>query len=384
MIKYLNELSAKDLKGKKVFLRVDFDVPVKDGIIEEGFRILSHKDTINYLIENGAKVLLASHISATDTFLPIVEQIGEILDSILTLVPLTELTSADVLFEASNLLLLENLRQDPREIKNDDGFAKELAGACDYYVNDAFAVSHREHASVSAITKLLPSYAGFLIKNEVEGLARIIDSPAEGKVLVIAGAKISTKLPVIKNFLDKAEKILIGGALANSFFKFDGIDVGKSVVDDESLHLLAELGTTETRDKKIILPQDILISKDGTGKAKIEAQAVANVPEQMIVDIGPETAKNFSEIIKNSKETVWNGPLGLSEIGKFMGGTRAVAEAVAQAKYSVMGGGDTILAVDSLGLLNKMDFISTGGGAMLEFLAGNRLPGLESLGYYNK
>ncbi|MBI2057430.1 MAG: phosphoglycerate kinase [Candidatus Yanofskybacteria bacterium] len=209
-----------------------------------------------------------------------------------------------------------------------------------------------------------------------------MEFPPEGKVLVVGGAKISTKLPVIKNFLDKAEKVLIGGALANNFFKARGFDVGASVVDDAAGSVSPNL--TSSEDVRLVLPEDILVSTDKTGEATPESYPVKNLdPAGIIVDIGPKTAKHFGEIIKNSSMVIWNGPMGLSEVDKFAEGTKIVAKAVAGAKYSIVGGGDTISAVGRLDLLGKFSYVSTGGGAMLAFLAGSKLPGLEALGYYD-
>lgn len=376
-MKLLSQLKKDDLLDKKVFLRVDFNVPVENGKISDDFKVKSSKETVDYLLEHGAKLLLVSHIDFGDTFGPIVEQLGRILGLTLTLVPHSELGRLDQLFESSPILLLDNIRQDPREEKNDAGFAGGLAKSFDLYVNDAFASCHRNHASVVAITKHLTSYAGFLIKKETDGLSRAIDEPSEGKVLIIGGAKISTKMPVIKNFIDKAEKILIGGALANDFFQAHGLDVGLSVVDNTI--------SPDVESKNVILPEDLLITKDRSGRGEVEPYPVKNIgPDHLIIDIGPETAGHFAEMIKKSKMVIWNGPMGLSEVGKFAQGTIIVAKAVASAAHSIIGGGDTIAAVDKLGLLEKMSFVSTGGGAMLDFLAGEKLPGLVALGYYDK
>ncbi|MBI2677098.1 MAG: phosphoglycerate kinase [Candidatus Yanofskybacteria bacterium] len=377
-MKFLEDLGKKELDEKKVFLRVDFDVPVEAGKIKENFRIKAQKETIDYLANNGAKVMLAGHISSTDSFFSIAEEIGEIIGHTLTLVPHSELNSIGSLFTECPVLLLDNLRQDSREEQNKDEFARGLSKGFDFYVNNDFAVCHRSHASVSAITKYLPSYAGFLVKKEVENLSKAIKAPLEGKILVVGGAKISTKLPVIKNFLDKAEKVLIGGALANNFFKEQGVSVGSSVVDNSVTPNFLTPGV-----RKLILPEDILVSFDKTGETTPESYPVKNLdPAGIIVDIGPETAKHFGEIIRNSSMVIWNGPMGLSEVEKFAGGTRVIAEAVTKAKYSIIGGGDTVAAVDKLGLLGKFSYVSTGGGAMLAFLAGEELPGLRVLGYY--
>ena len=377
MMKYIEELKEKELAGKKVLLRGDLDVPAAGNKIREPFRIIAQKQTLDYLVNCGAKVLLVAHISAIDSFLPIAEAVGELLGHVLTVVPHNELRTVGGLFVASPVLLLDNIRQDAREETNGDTLAVELAKGFDYYVNNAFAVSHRQHASVSAITKHLPSYAGLQIKKEIERLTRALEAPAAGKVLVLGGAKIATKLPVIKNFIGKAEKILIGGAIANNFFKANGIKIGASVVDDS-----VATGLTSSQDVR--LPGDILITDDKSGQGTVCESKVRNIEDkELVVDIGPETAQDFAEIILNSELVIWNGPMGLSEVTAFANGTAKIAQAVAAAKYSIIGGGDTIAAVDKLGLLAEFDFVSTGGGAMLSFLAGEKLPGLEALGYYN-
>jgi len=373
MLKFIERLNKKELDGKKVLLRVDFNVPVDEGEIVEIFRIKAAKETIDYLLKNGAKVVLVSHIEAIESFNPLVEQIGEILGQTLTLVPLSELDSLDNLFNASPILLVDNIRQDRREVENDKEFARELAAGFDFYVSDAFAVCHRNHASVSAITEYLPSYAGFLIKKETQNLSEAIMAPAEGKVLVLGGAKISTKLPVIKNFLDKAEKILIGGALANNFFKTKGIEVGKSVVDET---------VVDVASPKIVLPVDIVVTDNKNSKAGNVMPLGDIALNQMIIDIGPKSAEEFAKIIEEAEMVIWNGPMGLCEVEEFANGTEIVAQAVALARKSVVGGGDTIAAANKFGLLDRYGFVSTGGGAMLEFLADKKLPGLEALGYY--
>lgn len=381
MIKFVNRLLSSDLAGKKVILRVDFNLPIVDGKIGEDFKVKSHRETVDYLLGAGAKVLLISHLGHDDpeaSFNPIVEELGQILGQTITLVPHSERSSIDKLCQACPLLLLDNIRQEPREAANDDGFAAELAQGFNLYVDDAFAVVHRNNASVVAITKHLPSYAGLLIKKEIESLSRGIEAPAEGKVLVLGGAKISTKLPVIKNFLDKAERILIGGAIANDFFEARGIKIGSSLVD-------YSITPPDSSSDKIVLPQDMLVSDGKDGGSYVETRPVEDIaPEEFVTDIGPQTAEHYAELIGRSKTVIWNGPMGLAEVTKFAGGTAAIARAVAGHANSIVGGGDTIAAVDKMGLLDKIKFISTGGGAMLEFLAGNILPGLEALGYYEK
>ena len=376
-MKYLNELKPEALAGKKMLLRVDFNVPAadKDGEIET-FRIKAHKHTLDYLVNSGAQVALVSHRAERTSFSPIAEQIGEALGQSLTLIPHSELGSLGLILQKCPVVLIDNIRQDPREEKNDDALAAELAKGFDFYINDAFSVCHRAHSSVVAVTKHLPSYAGFLIKKEIEHLTKALAAPAAGKVLVLGGAKISTKLPVIKNFLDKAEKILIGGAIANNFFKAQGIKVGKSVVDDST-------PTQLTSSQGVMLPTDILVAENKSGQGKNEVKPLGDTADnQLIVDIGTQTAQDFAETIVGAELVIWNGPMGLAEVPAFAAGTEQTARAVAAAKYSIIGGGDTIAAADRLGLRPQYDFVSTGGGAMLVFLAGEKLPGLESLGYY--
>lgn len=380
MLKFVDQLSKKELTNKKILLRVDFDISVKGGKIRENFRIKSHRETLDYLLDNGAKVMLISHLGhdvSEASFAPIVEQLGLILGQTLTLVPHAALDSVGALFDKCPILLLDNLRQDSREVENDDGFAMELAKGFDYYINDAFAAMHRNHASLVAITRHLPSYAGLLVKKEIDNLEQAMGAPMEGKVLVLGGAKISTKMPIIKNFLDKADKILIGGALANNFFKAQGIKIGTSVVDDSI--------APDIRSENIILPKDFITAEkeSESGSVKLYKQLADVGPIEAILDIGPETAEEWADIIERSKMVIWNGPMGFFEHKNFAEGTEIVAEAVVKAECSIIGGGDTIAAVDKFGLLERYSFVSTGGGAMLEFLAGNKLPGLEALSYYN-
>lgn len=378
-MKVISNLDKNQLLNKKVLLRVDFDVPVVDGRIAEDFRIKAQKETIDYLLDNGARVMLISHLGhdvSGTSFNSIVEQLGLILGQTLTIVPHVELDSVGALFDKCPILLLDNLRQDSREVENNDGFAEELSKGFDYYINDAFAAMHRNHASLVAITRHLPSYAGFLVKKEIDNLEQAMGAPMEGKVLVLGGAKISTKIPVIKNFVNKAEKILIGGALANNFFKAQGIKIGASFVDDSV--------APDIRSENIILPRDFITAEkeSESGSVKLYKQ-LANIGSmEAILDIGPETAEEWADIIEQSNMVIWNGPMGFFEHKDFAEGTEIIAEAVVKAERSIIGGGDTIAAVNIFGLLDKYTFASTGGGAMLEFLSGNKLLGLEALGYY--
>lgn len=404
MIKFINELKKEDLTGKTVLLRVDFNVPLKEGgVVKEqkrvrianDFKIKVSRETINYLLENKAKILLISHLDTASSFLPITEEIGEILEQPISLIPHSEINSLHTLFQTSPILLLDNIRQDKREEENSEELAKELSQGFDFFVNDGFAVSHRRHALVTSITRFLPSYGGFLMQKEIENLSQAIQADSKGKILVLGGAKVSTKLPIIQNFLDKAEKILIGGALANDIWQAQGLSIGASLVDDSVA--INQLGNLVS---KLVLPSDILVSKGWTMEKiknlvfqglsleslKVESYVseVRNLEEdEAVVDIGPKSAKDIAEMIEKAEMVIWNGPFGLSEVGQFTSGTDIIAKAVVKAKKSIIGGGETIQAAAKLNLLYKYGYVSTGGGAMLEFLAGNRLPGLEALGYYD-
>lgn len=341
MMKLITELSEKELYGKKVLVRVDFNVPVSDGKILETFRIKAHKETIDYLINYGAAITLISHSAVVENFKSLLGQIKTILGT-------------------EDFSLYDNVRKHNGEEMNDENFAKKLANSFDIYVNDAFSVSHRNHASIVAITKFLPSYAGLLMIKEIENLNKTIKSPKEGKTLILGGAKIDTKFPIIKNFLNKAEHILIGGAIANVFLKAEGVDIKDSLTDDHFL----EDAKNILKEKNIIIPGDYVISDD------------------MILDIGQKTIDQFVKIINKSKIVIWNGPLGKAEIPEFSYSSEKVAKTVIDSGvFSVIGGGDTIAFLEKNGLIGKFSYVSTGGGAMLQFLSGKTLPGLTALGY---
>lgn len=382
----LKDLKQDDLKDKKVLLRVDFNVPVVNDKIQEDYKIKAQKETIDFLLRAGAKILLISHHSTDGfSFADIIDQIEDILDAkILFVKNLDQIKILDKL-ESGTIVLMDNIRQYNEEKKNDPDFAKSLSVGFDFYINDAFSVSHRAHASLSAITKFLPSYAGFLLNKEIEQLSEVIESPANGKILIIGGGKVDTKVSLVKNFLDpsislevgKADKILIGGAVANNFFKAKGFEIGKSIFDENYIDELTPL----LKNSALFLPEDVIISPDRIGNVEASPFPAGNInAAYYILDIGPETAKHFSDLIKNSEMVIWNGPMGMFEIDAFSSGTKEIVEAVSRTKaYTVIGGGDTISAFNKFGDLNNVDFISTGGGAMLEFLSGKKLPGLEAL-----
>ncbi len=363
----MNNLRQVDLKNKKVLLRVDFNVPVSDnGQIEESFRIQKQKETLDYLVEHGAHVIMVAHISDQSigqSFATLIPQLHLLLGYEVNFLKIVAEISV-YLENYSGPALLNNIRQNEGEEKNDLEFAKQLASGFDLYINNDFAVCHRNHASISAIAKLLPSYAGFLVEEEVANLQSVVDTPKSGKILIMGGAKASTKIPVIKNFLDKTDIILIGGVIANDILRAKGQDVGDSVVDENALELLVGL---DLNNPQLLMPKDY------------------NIFQNKILDIGPEAIKEFSEIIKNSKMVIWNGPMGMFENSQFADGTNKIAQAITESSaLKIVGGGDTISVIDKIGLIDKFDFVSTGGGAMLAFLAGEKLPGLEALGYYNE
>lgn len=343
MIKSIINIGNKELYGKKVLLRVDFNVPVLNGKILDAYRISAHKETIDYLISRGAVITLLSHISAIDSFEPLLGQINTILGT-------------------ESFSLYENVRKFEGEENNDEEFARRLAKSFDMYVNDAFSESHRNYASVTSVTKFLSSYAGLLLIKEIENLEGVIRMPKENKTLIIGGAKAEVKFPVVENFLDKSEHILVGGVVANIFLKASGVDIGGSAADDNFNAKAKDL----LLNKHIIVPEDFVTENN------------------IILDIGPKTAENFSQIIKKSKLVIWNGPLGKVEVPEMSAGSKKIAEAiVSSGAFSVVGGGDTIAYLQKINLIDKFGYVSTGGGAMLEFLAGNTLPGLEALNYYN-
>lgn len=340
ILKFTSDLTDKELRGKKVLLRVDFNVPISDGKISERYRIKSNKETIDFLTSNGAIVGMVSHIVAIDSFETIANQIKEILGIDFSFVNDCIGESVETAInnaKPGDVFLLDNLRKYDGEEKNDLEFTEKLAKPFDIYINNAFSVCHRNHASLVAVTKFLSSYAGTLLIKEVDNLNKALKAPMENKLLIVGGNKMDTKLPVIKNFIGKAENILIGGAITEEMIE---------------------------KNPHIIFPKDY-ISENGA-----------------ILDIGSETIKEFTSIINKSKIVVWNGTLGKAEEEKFSNGSKKIAEAIINSDaFSIAGGGDTIAFLEKVLLIDKFDYVSTGGGAMLEFLAGNKLPGLVALGY---
>lgn len=360
----------------------------ENGKIIDDFRIRAVLPTIKYLIENNAKIILMSHLG--DPKGEIVERLrmDSVQDKLTEYLDLSVVKVDDCLGEEiekwtremkpGEILLLENLRFHKEEMANDEDFAKELAKLGDIYVNDAFAVSHREHASLVAITKFLPSCMGLSLEGEIEVLTKVMQQPEHPLAVIIGGAKISTKIKLIKNFLNMADNILLGGALANTALHAKGIAIGKSVIEKEMIEVVKNL---ELTNAKIHMPVDTIVSIDKSGNAPTRVSPVGKTEEnELILDIGPETENLFAEIIKNAKTIIWNGPMGLFEVDKFSHGTKKTAMAVADCHcYSIIGGGETVSFINKLGLTDRFSHISTGGGAMLKFLAGEKLPGIEAL-----
>lgn len=368
-------------------MRVDFNVPLEDGKIKDDFRIKASEVTIGHLMRNKAKIILATHWGRPkekDKAFS-ADQLAKRLSKHLKVKVkfVSDCIGHSVNIAVSNLkpgeiLMLENLRYYEEEEENDERFAFKLASFSDLYINDAFSVSHRKHASVSAITHYLPSYAGFLLEREVDILAKAYLHPKKPLVIVIGGAKAGTKIKVIKRFFDKADHILLGGVIANVILAARGITIGKSKIDQM---ISDELKNLDLTSLKLHLPIDVMVAKKISEKAKTKIVGVgAMVEDDIILDIGPSTIDLFSHIIESASTVIWNGPLGYSEMKSFAQGTDRFAEALcASSAFKIVGGGESVMAIDKLNLLDKIDFVSTGGGAMLDFLAGEPMPGLEPI-----
>jgi len=382
-------LKDMDVAKKRVLVRVDFNVSLGDsGQVLDDFRLRSTLPTIQYLKKQGAKIILMAHLGRPDGqvkpefgLAPVKAHLEKLLGETVGLAPdcVGEEVAAMVQkLSGGEILLLENLRFHAEEEKNDADFAKQLASLGDVCVNDAFGVSHRAHASVEAITQFLPSCAGFLLAKEIENLARARDRAEHPLCVIIGGAKISTKLKLIQSFLGKAENIILGGALANTVLRAKGVAIGQSMVEDIEAK---ELGKLEITSSKIHLPPDALLCPDKENSALCRVGPVGKIePNEMILDIGPDSEKLFSNIIGQAKMVIWNGPMGLFEKEAFAGGTLAVAKAIADSgAFSIIGGGETVALLEEKQLVDKFSFVSTGGGAMMEFLSGDKLPGLEAL-----
>lgn len=382
-----------DFAGKTVFCRVDFNVPMKDGKITDETRIQAALPTIKYLSEQGARVLLASHLGRPKgevveslRLAPVATRLGELLGKEVQAVQEANGPVAKQAVEGledGGVLLLENVRFYPGEEKNDPELAKAFASLADIYVNDAFGAAHRAHASTEGIAHYLPSAAGFLMEKELDVLGKALSNPERPFTAVIGGAKVKDKIGVIDNLLDKVDNLIIGGGLAYTFVKAQGYEVGKSLLEEDKLDLAKQfMEKAEQKGVKFYMPEDVIVADDFSDDANKKEVAISGIPADWeALDIGPKTRKTYEAVLKASKLVIWNGPMGVFELESFAGGTKAVANALAEASdtYSVIGGGDSAAAVEQFGLADKMSHISTGGGASLEFMEGKELPGVVAL-----
>ncbi|MEH7151366.1 phosphoglycerate kinase [Bacillus thuringiensis] len=391
----MNKKSIRDvdLKGKRVFCRVDFNVPMKEGKITDETRIRAALPTIQYLVEQGAKVILASHLGRPKgqaveelRLTPVAARLGELLGK--------DVKKADEAFgpvaqemvaamNEGDVVVLENVRFYAGEEKNDAELAKEFAALADIFVNDAFGAAHRAHASTAGIADYLPAVSGLLMEKELDVLGKALSNPERPFTAIIGGAKVKDKIGVIRHLLDKVDNLIIGGGLAYTFVKALGHEIGLSLCEDDKIELAKEfMQLAKEKGVNFYMPVDVVITEEFSETATTKIVGIDSIPSNWEgVDIGPKTREIYADVIKNSKLVVWNGPMGVFEMTPFAEGTKAVGQALADAEdtYSVIGGGDSAAAVEKFGMADKMSHISTGGGASLEFMEGKELPGVVCL-----
>ena len=390
----LNKKTVEDLDvaGKKVLVRCDFNVPLSDGKITSDKRIVASLPTIKYLIKNGAKVILCSHLGSPKgefkpefSLAPVAARLSELLGQDVKMAKDVVGESAQSLaasLKDGEVMLLENVRFHKEETKNDPEFSKKLASLADLYVNDAFGSAHRAHSSTTGVADYLPSACGYLIQKEIEFMGNALANPKRPLVAILGGAKVSDKIGVITNLLDKCDTIIIGGGMAYTFMKALGYEIGTSLLEADRVDdAKAMMETAKAKGVKFIIPIDNKVGREYDPNTEAMVISSDNIPEGwMGLDIGPKTQALFADAIKGSGTVIWNGPMGVSEWENFAAGTIAVAKAVAESgAISIIGGGDSAAAVQKLGFADKMSHISTGGGASLEFLEGKELPGIAAL-----
>lgn len=375
----MRNIKDAEIKGKNVLVRIDADVPIVDGVVENARRLEASLPTLKYLLEGGAKVTIIGHIGRPD---------GKVVEE-LKMRPVED-ALIKIIGTHQNWQILENLRFNKGEEENDANFAAQLAAGQDLFVQDAFATCHRKHASTSAITEILPSYAGLSVQKEVEKLSSLLEKIEHPFTVILGGAKIADKLPVIKNLMSKADNFLIGGAIASTFLMARRHYLGKSLIEKESFNDANKIWKDLMDDshKALYLPKDLVLSMDIKKPEDVQEINIEDLlnpgqyDEYSAVDIGPNTIEQYQTVIKDSKTIFWNGNMGISEVKEFANGTVDIAHAIVDSgATAVIGGGDTVTAVGNLNIENDKIFLSTGGGATLEFLAGKELPGLKVLGY---
>ncbi len=391
----MNKKTLKDIdvKGKRVFCRVDFNVPLKDGKITDETRIQAALPTIQYLTEQGAKVILASHLGRPKgevveelRLTPVAERLSELIGKEVKKADDVVGPSAQALVEslsAGDVLLLENVRFEKGEEKNDPALAKAFAEMADVYVNDAFGAAHRAHASTEGIAHHLPAVAGFLMEKEIEILGKALENPDRPFTAIIGGAKVKDKIGVIDHLLDKVDNLIIGGGLAYTFIKAKGYEIGKSLLEEDKIDLAKSfMEKAEKNGVNFVLPVDVIVADDFSNNANTKEVSIEEIPADWeALDIGPKTRELYKNVVEDSKLVIWNGPMGVFELDLFANGTKAVAQALANAKdtTTIIGGGDSAAAVEKFNLAEQMSHISTGGGASLEFMEGKELPGVVAL-----
>ncbi len=378
-----------DLKGKKVLVRVDYNVPIKEGKVTDDTRIRAAMPTVKYMLDKGAALILCSHLGRPKegpdpqfSMRPVADHLSKLLGKPVAFAedcigPIAE--KAAKALKPGDVLVLENTRFHKEETKNNEEMSRQLASLAEVYVNDAFGSAHRAHSSTEGVAHLLPAVAGFLMEKEIQYLGGAIANPKRPFVAILGGAKISDKIGVIRNLLTKADSVLIGGGMANTFFKAQGYPIGNSLVEDEALDTAREL--LQESKGKLRLPVDVVIADSMEPTAAIKTMSMSPVPDGWrILDIGPETVASFAKVIAGAGTVVWNGPMGVFEDPRFANGTFGLAKSVAESKAtSIIGGGDSVAAVNKAGLSEKITHISTGGGASLEMLEGLTLPGVAAL-----